>query len=81
MTNRANLARQLVAYALAHPDRGVPLLEYLALKTLHYPSPPTTAIAALIPEPETTMGAALIASLITFEQELATQAPQHTGAK
>jgi hypothetical protein len=80
MTNRANLARQLVAYALAHPHTGVPLLEYLALKVLHQPSPPTTAIAALIPEPKTTMGAALIASLTTFEQELKTQAPT-TGAK
>jgi hypothetical protein len=81
MTNRANLARQLVAYALAHPETGAPLLEFLAATALYRPGgPPTAAIASLIPDPESTMGAALVASLNTFAHELRT-APLSLGEK
>lgn len=79
MTNRANLARQMIAYTLAHPDKSASLLEYLAYQAICGDSP--GAIASLIPEPETTMGAALIQSIRTYQHELNTPAPQHAGAK
>jgi hypothetical protein len=78
MTNRANLARQLVAYALAHPETGSPLLEFLAFQAICHTAP--AAIASLIPGPESTMGAALVASLNTFAHELRT-APLSLGEK
>jgi hypothetical protein len=72
MTNLANLARQIAAYAQAHPDQATPLLEYLAFQTLSHTDP--DAVQQLIPAPDTTMGTTLCDALrhLALERETTT---------